>query len=900
MKNIIISLGSALALFGAFVVLSFVDATAMKILTIAMLIAIGAIFVVFGKKLKLSNPIVIATTALVVMSGVASVYAISGQVAMYEFSKIVLGFLAFLLVMLSGEKGRTTSTFAITTLFAGIYALCIEGATFGVFAPKIMRIFFGSASASYQGNTLTSIFGDSITIAISSAVLIFIALYTYLMAEHKAVKIASGCYMVLFAYTFFICANVTNVIALAIGVLVFAISTNGCVRPIVSTMLAIIIGAVVAVLTASGFVSGVASGNVLPILFIIVAFAVFNFADKMLNTILAQKQIANFALSRIYIITAFCALISIVYIVAGLNFTTSARISEGDTFERVFYVDQPSAQFYIELEDNSQIADVKIFARNEQQIASGRSAQIAREAGVTNNTGKFYFEIPEGTLELRMNITNNVSNDVVIKNISIFEGESEQKLPLNYILLSDVFANSIYGITTNYTVNSNLDSFANSLKLLLKSPVIGNGLGGYENGAETVSNVSTTTYSTSSYLQLAVDLGVLGFAIFACLMGAVLIAIKKGRMVDGLNNIFLSVFAVLLFGILFTNILASAEGVVLLFVALALVAKDDQAQLFDFEYTGYILVAPMAIFALLFAGNVYANNLVSTGNLSVAKLEKAITFDVYENQGYMLSYVKYGSNSTDEIISANTDKYLQKLENSKDSSVKKDLIQAFLNQSKYTVAIDHIYDYLEISGYSSSAVNTIFDIYFNEIYASPVGFENRMLFAEQASDFVSNISTENPKISLSAQQSTVIRNIIATEKVDEIIKYNLLNSNLLYDSKFDVDLNADGFGDYVVMSDTDCNINDSSTYGEINQVRIKVPYTSIGDYRVTFNGMSNPSVLLPNETVKCKIYNDIPVLDINTEEMNKLSGTVDGYIDLVVVFRSASANNPQITIEKLN
>ena len=111
-----------------------------------------------------------------------------------------------------------------------------------------------------------------------------------------------------------------------------------------------------------------------------------------------------------------------------------------------------------------------------------------------------------------------------------YSGAENGKVHLDYPLLPDIIANRIQNLFANENLVQRTMFFKDGMELFSKSPIIGRGLGGFENGVYSVQDFYyETKYAHNHYIQVLSDLGIVGFILFMSILVSSVASIIKAK-----------------------------------------------------------------------------------------------------------------------------------------------------------------------------------------------------------------------------------------------------------------------------------------------------------------------------------------------------------------------------------
>ena len=139
------------------------------------------------------------------------------------------------------------------------------------------------------------------------------------------------------------------------------------------------------------------------------------------------------------------------------------------------------------------------------------------------------FTVPEDSMVVYFNFSADQTTAI---DSAQFQGEAGSgSVPLGYKLLPGFIANRMQGLRANQNAIQRLVFFQDGMKLFRQSPILGLGLGGFQNNVYSVQDFYyTTKYIHNHYIQALVDTGILGFAAFAVMLLLPAAAVVRARL----------------------------------------------------------------------------------------------------------------------------------------------------------------------------------------------------------------------------------------------------------------------------------------------------------------------------------------------------------------------------------
>jgi hypothetical protein len=270
--------------------------------------------------------------------------------------------------------------------------------------------------------------------------------------------------------------------------------------------------------------------------------------------------------------------------------------------------------------------------------------------------------------------------------------------------------------------------FEDGLKIFRLSPLIGRGLGSFENGVKSVqSYYYETKYAHNHYIQALAETGIIGLVLFVgvlvvCAAAILLSRFKKKSNAHPLTPalgaalVFLAGHVAFEVSFSAAPFLPTAFG---LFILINLCCGDaiptPWLNRIVKSCVQVVYVALILVFFCLLCGNMNAASLVSR-NPTFDSLETAMEMDKFEWADWMLSYVTsvpYANNDTE--ILAKADVYAYRLSQLDSNSIPIYLAEYYLQAGRVTRGLQMIEKYVTYTASDSDSWNSAF--YVMQAYA---------------------------------------------------------------------------------------------------------------------------------------------------------------------------------------
>lgn len=663
-----------------------------KLVTLLLILASVVCVVVRGGALarRLTLPALLLGL-YVLMDGISTLYAPSGKFALYEFLKVMAaGCMALLLTGCEPERD------AVHTGRCAAAVLEVSGALAGLFSIDMVStrwlynglcgliealgVPFGSEAL--QGQRLKTVFENPNVFAGAAGIAILLSLGLAASAAEKKERCLHLSCLLVSCTAFVLAVSRGAMAAVAAAFLVYLLLSRGAQRAVsfvlmAETLLLTMAASIFTFATAFGEWTGVRPW---PLLVTAACAAGLCVLDIRVGRPLAEKLSAKLRTLNIVLLAALAAVAAL--LVLAVSWTGPMTLRAGETVTRGAYLTEGSYTLSVEADGP---VSVTVLAQTEEDAIMNTKETVYEgpAAGAS-------FTAPEGN----RSVTFVFSAEETVRVTSVaYEGAASGQLKLNYTLLPEAIAERIQTLRSEGNVAQRLVYCADGLKLFQRSPIVGVGMGGFENGIYSVQSYHyETKYVHNHYIQSLVDTGIVGCALWLGLLVTSAVAVvrlwRRGR--DGQPHP-----------------MAPALGAALLFMMIhAAVEVDFSAGYFlPFGLGAFAVInltcgelTPlpklgekprrllvwgaalcMAVFAVLLSMNMRAAVLASQS--SYTAMAQAADLDPYEWADYKLSYVMAASNETElpDDMRETMERYLTDLEALRSNSVPRYLAQCYFN-----------------------------------------------------------------------------------------------------------------------------------------------------------------------------------------------------------------------------
>ena len=627
----------------------------------------------------------------VVFSLLTAFWAMSGKFFLREYSKIVIAMFAFLLVVL---WGRSNEHFVrhVLAVVAGVSALSallsIEAASTGMVKRALESFNFHSSSR--FTDRLFGVFDNSNIEASIYAIGILLSVALVCGAEKKWQRIVWTAALSACAFAFLLAFSMGAMACFTVAIVIYLVfAGNGRCAALLRMVEAATLTLVCALLAMKSYGDG--KEWYLP-LFLLADAAVaivleLAITGKLASLLEAHQRLTFTVMSGLIVLAG-------VYAVAALN--VSAPHTFGNRLDRSAALTPGEHVLQIEADGD---VNVSIYSTSVEQVLSAASERIyngpADGAEFTvpaeSESCMLYFSAEEG---------------VTLSSATVDE---TQKIVLTYRLLPAFAANRLQSgfLTGNSSVTRRV-LWRDGLKLFALSPVVGHGVGAFETGITQVQEYKfVTRYVHNHYIQILLEDGVIGFALFAAALVSMAVCLWKKRkqeessaffwvypalcaelVMNGLQMLWDASMSYLIFLIQFYM----TAGLIVVACAEPIRGKAILPKKIPLAVRLALAVLPV-FFVVTLIGNMFAARMrsanVSSNEEAYRALERAAGMDLYEHNDAMLSYILFfmeDENGNDHRDTA--DRFAEKLSKAQSNQIPYYLVWYYFNTGQYAKSID--------------------------------------------------------------------------------------------------------------------------------------------------------------------------------------------------------------------
>ena len=796
---------------------------------------------------RLLTPPAFAMFAYMLLAGISTLYARSGKFAIAEFACMLTAFAIFTAIVLCSKEGmvsfrRTAAVLACAAAPVGV--LSIDAASCNI----LMRPFRAlmevvgpgyGITGSYFYSRLHTIFGNPNIYAGLMSIACLLSLWLVITAETRKQKILCSILLMVNAISYLLAFSMGSLgVFVAACLLMLALCPK---EKRIGFFLLLLQTAIVALIAGAVSVTGfgdTVTGSPVPMLMLVIGCA----AACVLE-VFAREKIADALAGKGKLLIGVIAgiiVVVLIYLIAALNMTGPYTFGTEGDFRRT--ADLSEGEYTLTM-DATGTVNVRVAYKNTSNLIQNNETDLA--SGTSDEA--VTFAVPEDS-ELVFFYFSCSEPGVTINSAS-YTGTQDGSLKVGYTILPSFIADRIQDLTANGNVVQRGVYRQDAIKLWLTSPIIGRGLGGFENGVVSVQDYYyETKYAHNHYVEMLCDLGVLGLAAFLALLGTAVWVLVKTRKQKPLVVMLLAACVLQMFGQAVSDVIWSVGGCMPMFFAvLALVTlycgdclRLKVPQKSKGGAVRWPVAAVSAAFIVLIGLNLFAQSTFYSDNLTLEDLKQCASIDPFEANDYKLSYLISGG--SEEGVA---DQYAADLAKEESNSITIPLAQYYAGSGQVDNALDildHGSDYMRAD---EAVWQQMFDVY--ETIVDPVGQFNAVQLLQDDSYIQRMVAGYQKLQQVNADQ---LDEVLLTEKnnafvnkllaVAAIEPYDIMQalevfSNLGLDTATAPDVNNDGAPDYATVNEGRVVWNGDGSFTAATDclVSFSTVLQSDGDYQLT-------------------------------------------------------------------
>lgn len=714
-----------------------------------------------------------AVTLWVLLSGISTFYAVSGKFALSEFLKLLIAYCLFLVFIAFARKGADTGRTIASILetcaaLAGLFSIDLLSTRLlstpflgllGLFSTD-----YANLSGVEAGVRMTSIFVNPNTFAGFAGLGVLLSLGLANSAQRRAERRFHQACLFVNALSFVLAFSMgaSGMICLAFFVFLLLESKErraSLLILMVETMLVTLLATIPTSLTGFDVWSGF---QPVPLLCTAAGALLLCVLDQLVG----QKAAAALEGRGKAAAALVCAIAAALGIFAALavNVTGGVSLDAGGSLRRADYPEPGS--YTLEVKASG---DLQIMIESQNQRDTMMHTSTTLYSGPASDAA---FTVPEDSLVVYFNFWTPEENR--LESATYRGSAGEGSLKLGYKLLPSFISNRLQGLFANENAIQRTVFFSDGLKLFLRSPVFGLGMGAFENGICSVQSFYyETKYAHNHYIQTLVETGTVGLLLFLAVLVLSAAAIWKNCRKKEASPLTAALGAALVFmaghasvEVVFSSCyyLPMALGV----FALISLCCGDALPLLPHRKpvhngTAFAIAALLAIFTILLFLNMRARSLAEATASSnpMGDLQSAATLDRFEWADHMLSYVmsyRYGMDKVDDdAIRQQAEQYAQRLAQVNSNSIPIYLAEYYFATNRPEQAFAMVEKYVSYVSSNPDTWETAFRLLHAYAQDSPEFREGAAHIYQMLSDWnEQNMGT----ISLSEQATAFIQGVL--------------------------------------------------------------------------------------------------------------------------------------------
>lgn len=683
-----------------------------------ILITLPVMFLFFSRLRDRFRAPVIALTLVVFLDGISTFYAVSGKFALHEFLKVLISFcVALIILAVESDKDKQSGRGSATvlegcTVLMGLVSIDLfstrlfSGAVLGIlgmFTPDYVQL-----DGLEIGVRMTSLFGNPNVFAGCAGIGVLLSL-GLAVSEEKRIRLFHLSCLYLNSLAFVLAFSMGASATIALAFLAYLFFEERERRPallllMVETLVLTILAAALISMTSFTAWSG---PRPIPILCAVLGAAALCGLDRFLGQ-RAARGLAKYG-KGVIILTAGILAALAAFILLAWNLTGGVTLQSGGTLRRAAY---PAPGSYTLTAQADAPLSVTIQSQNQQDTMMHTHSVLYR--GPLSDAS---FEVPEDSLVVYFNFS--AQDTVRLEEVRYQSGTESGSIPLGYKLLPGFIANRLQGLFANQNAIQRLVFFSDGLKLFRRSPIIGLGMGAFENGVQSVQSFRyETKYAHNHYIQALVETGIVGFILFVGLFAVSALSLFRARKAEKVHPLLPALGAALVFiaGHAAVEVTFSAYPYLPLafgiFALIVICSGPGEVQEKKQLKTKALLAsaALISVFGVLLFCNMRAHSL-SDHATSLADLEQAVFLDRFEWADHMLSYVVNSMElEVDADIRNRADQYAERLSRVNSNTIPIYLARYYLSTDRTQKGMEMIEKYVDYVSSDPATWNSAFSL----------------------------------------------------------------------------------------------------------------------------------------------------------------------------------------------
>lgn len=804
---------------------------------------------------RMKTPLAFAALAYVGWSGVSTLYARSGKFAIAEFSCLLAAFMVYAAIVLfagKDENGFRRVAAGLAAAAAPIGILSIDAASLNL----LMRPFRAILSLTAGGydelgslfySRLQTIFGNPNTYAGLMSIACLLSLYLVLSAQSRRQKILSTVLLMINAVSYLLAFSMGSLGVFVVACLLLLALCPGADKRIDCLLLLVqtaVVALIVSMIAVRGF-GETATGSPLPLLMLAIGCA----AAVLLEVFVRGKIVTALAgRGKAMLIAGGAVAVAIVaYLIIGLQIAGPYTFGQTASFLRA--TDLPAGDYTLNVTASGPVTVEVYYKTTSNLVQNNQTDLLSADAAQPIS-----FSIPKDSRLVFFRFSSAEPGTVVES--AAYTGASEGAVKLNYKLLPAFIADRVQDLSANGNVVQRQVYLQDALRLFKTSPVIGRGLGGFQNGIVSVQDYYyETKYAHNHYVEMLCDLGIIGLIAFLALLVCALWSLLKSRKSKPAIVAVLAACMLQMFGQAWTDLTWSVGvcmsmffgvlGLISVYCGDALLIPAPKGK----KPTALraSVVAYSAVFAVLIGLNLIAQSRLHGGNLTLDTLKSNASIDFFETNDHKLSYLLSGGTEHD---AETAERFADDLSHVQSNSIGIPLAQYYMQTVQFDKALDVLDNASDYMRADAEVWQQLFTLYEQMLdptkgeYNAVQLLQNKERFTDRMKATYDKLVTVNAdqldNVLLTAQNNTFVSKLLAAYALPEgdILNTLLVFETLMIDTKTAPDVDGDGAPDYAKTTEGQVTWHGDGSFTAEQDSVIELTATAAyeGEYYLTVTG----------------------------------------------------------------
>ena len=690
-----------------------VSASLKRISILLLAAAVSVVFLFYSKLRDQVRPPLIAVSLMVLLDGVSCFYAVAPGYALTEFLRILASFCLALSLLAFCTDGRQIAV-VLTGAAALSSVVSIDMLATRLISTPILD-YLGQVSGDYQnlpgvepGIRLTSMFLNPNVFAGFIGIAVLMGLGLAVSSENSRERAVHIVLLFINSLAFVLSFSMGAIAAIVLAFAVYLLLEQKGRRIrllllMAETLIVTLLMAFPISITSFSEWNGV---RPVPLVCMVLGALMLCLLDYFVGCPLAARLNGKAIAGAAAVLAAAAA----VFFVAAFQWTDGISLGQGETLRRADYPEPGAYQMVAETD-----GAVHIMIETQNRIDTVMHTSMVLYEGALDGAA---FTVPDDSTIVYFNFT--AEEAVRLERVAYGNEQGSASLPLKYRLLPGFIANRLQGLWANQNAIQRFSFFENGMKLFLRSPVIGSGLGAYENGLFSVQDFFySTRYAHNHYIQSLVDTGIIGGLVFIGMLAVLAAAVWFGRRQGVLLAPALGGALAFLAGHVLTEMVFSTYTYLPMAFGMFAAINDCCGSalpmlkpLRESRIRAGILLswtALLFVFGIFLGMNVAAQNIAAGGE--PADYEEAARLDRFQWQKHLENYLYYTIDyDTDDETRQKADRYAERLERKGSYSAPYCLTEYYLATGRTEKAMEMAKQYVVYQASNHFAWQDLLDV----------------------------------------------------------------------------------------------------------------------------------------------------------------------------------------------